>query len=130
MVYLMCFSQFFCYSSIAIATIAFIIDLADKRLYFGILIRFRRIKLLAVIVVGAARDTSNVNEQTYLVFMPQLPYYLCFFSCRTLSATKAFNFFKYAFSARRRCTSAIRSSSTSFFSFGGRPVDLRPLRST
>ena len=50
------------------------------------------------------------------------PYYFCFFSCRTLSATKAFNFFRYAFSALKRCTSARRSSSTSgFFSSVGAP---------
>lgn len=44
--------------------------------------------------------------------MPQFPYYFGFLSCRTLSATKAFNFFRYAFSALRRCTSARRFSST------------------
>ncbi len=124
------FSQFFRYPAIAIASFAFIIYPAYILLDRCILIRFRIIKLLAVIVIGTAGDSGNINEQTYLVFMPQFPDHLCFFSCRTLSETKAFNFFKYAFSARRRCTSAMRSSSTSFFSFGGRPVDLRPRRST
>ena len=44
-------------------------------------------------------------------------YYFCFLSCRILLATKAFNFFRYAFSALSRCTSAMRSSSISGFSF-------------
>lgn len=44
------------------------------------------IKLLAVIV-GTAENTGNINNQPNLVFMP----HLCFFFCRTCSATKAFN---------------------------------------
>ena len=47
----------------------FINDFTDKLFDLGILIRLRRMKLLAVIV-GAARYTGNINEQIYLVFMP------------------------------------------------------------
>ena len=123
------FLQFLCYSSIAITTLVFIVNMTYFSFYVSIFIRFWRIKLFAVIVICAARDIGNINEQPYFEFVPQFPYHLCFFSCRTLSATKAFNFFKYAFSARSRCTSEIRSSSTSFFSFLGRHVDLCPRRS-
>ena len=119
--------QLFGNSPIAVTTFAFIVNVTYFSFDFSISIRLWMIKLLAVIVIGAARDIGYINEQTYLEFMPQFPYHLCFFSCRTRSATKAFNFFKYAFSARRRCTSAIRSSS--FLIFGGRPVDFLPLRS-
>ena len=119
--------QLFGNSPIAVTTFAFIVNVTYFSFDFSISIRLWMIKLLAVIVVGAAGNISNINEQPYLMFMPQFPYHLCFFSCRTRSATKAFNFFKYAFSARRRCTSAIRSSS--FLIFGGRPVDFLPLRS-
>ena len=121
------FLQFPGNSPISVTTFAFLINTAYFSFDFSIFIRLWMIKLLAVIVVGAVGNTGNLNEQTYLMFMPQFPYHLCFFSCRTLSATKAFKFFKYAFSARRRCTSAIRSSS--FLIFGGRPVDFLPLRS-
>ena len=123
------FLQLFCYPSIAVSTFAFIVNTTYFSLNIRIFIRLWRIKLFAVIVICAARDLGNINEQPYFEFVPQFPYHLCFFSCRTLSETKAFNFFKYAFSARRRCTSAIRSSSTSFLIFVGRPVDLRPRRS-
>ena len=118
--------QFFGNSLIAVTPFAFLINTAYFSFDFSIFIRLLMIKLLTVIVVGTAGNISNLNEQPYLMFMPQFPYHLCFFSCRTRSATKAFNFFKYAFSARRRCTSAIRSS---FLIFGGRPVDFLPLRS-
>ena len=119
--------QFFGNSPISVTTFAFLINAAYFSFDFSISIWLWMIKLLAVIVVGTAGNTGNLNEQSYFMFMPQFPYHLCFFSCRTRSATKAFNFFKYAFSARRRCTSAIRFSS--FLIFRGRPVDFLPLRS-
>ena len=122
------FLQFFGNSPIAVTPFAFIVNTTYFSLNSRIFIRLWRIKLFAVIVICAARDLGNINEQPYFEFVPQFPYHLCFFSCRTLSETKAFNFFKYAFSARRRCTSAIRSSSPSFLIFAGRLVDLRPLR--
>ena len=103
--------QFFGNSPISVTTFAFLINAAYFSFDFSISIWLWMIKLLAVIVVGTAGNTGNLNEQSYFMFMPQFPYHLCFFSCRTRSATKAFNFFKYAFSARRRCTSAIRFSS-------------------
>ena len=121
--------QFFGDSPISVTTFAFIVNAEYFSFDFSISIRLWMIKLLTVIVVGTAGNISNLNERPYLMFMPQFPYHLCFFSCRTLSVTKAFNFFKYAFSARRCCTSAIRSSSTSFLIFGSRPVDFLRLRS-
>ena len=123
------FLKFFCYSPITITTFAFVVYTTYLGFYFSIFIRLWRIKLFAVVVICAAGNLGNINEQPYFEFMPKFPYHLCFFSCRTLSETKAFNFFKYAFSARSRWTSAIKSSSISFLIFAGRPVDFRPLRS-
>ena len=48
--------------------------------------------LFSVVIICAARETGDVQQQRQLMFMPQFPYYRCFLSCRTLSATKAFNF--------------------------------------
>ena len=84
--------QFFGNSPISVTTFAFLINAAYFSFDFSISIWLWMIKLLAVIVVGTAGNIGNLNEQSYLMFMPQFPYHLCFFSCRTRSATKAFNF--------------------------------------
>ena len=63
--------------------------------------------------------------------LPQFLNYLRFLRWRRSSSkTKACKFFKYSFSARSRCTSASRSSSTAFGSCLGRPLLPRPRRST
>ncbi len=85
-------AKLFCYSSIAIS--AFILCKYICDFFLDILVFIFVCSVLYIVVIGAARDPGNVNEQRYLKFMPQFPNHLCFFSCRTLSETKAFNFFK------------------------------------
>ncbi len=85
-------AQLFRDSAIPITPLTLVVNSANFCLYFGVFVRLVCFKLLAVIVVSAARNYGNINEQHQFVFMPQLPDHLCFFSCRTLSATKAFNF--------------------------------------
>jgi hypothetical protein len=70
------------------------------------------------------------KQQFELEFPPQ------FFNrlrllCRRCSSseTKACTFFRQAFSARNRCTPAIKSSSICPSGLGGRPAPLRPRRS-
>src|SRR5699024_4055479 len=121
-------SQFLCHTTVAVSSLVLCCNGAD--LFFQLYILLWLFLLFDTVIICAARETGNVQQQRQLVFMPQFPYYFCFLSCRTLSATKAFNFFRYAFSALNRCTSANKSSSISALSFfGGRPLLPRPLRS-
>ena len=86
---------------------------------------------LQMVVEGRARKLSDCEQKGQRELMPQFLNYLRFLRWRRSSSkTKACKFFRYAFSARSRCTSASRSSSTLSGSFFGLPVLLRPLRST
>ena len=76
MIYLMCLSKLFCYSSIFVTSFVIIVYLTYQNLYLSVFICFWAAELLAVIVIGAARDIGYFNEQTYLEFMPQFPYHL------------------------------------------------------
>ncbi len=69
-------------------------SLNEMKMYkIAVFVKLLIIELLAVIVVGAVRNFGNIFEQSYIMFMPQFPNHLRFFYCRTLSETKAFNFF-------------------------------------
>ena len=84
-----------------------------------------------MVVEGRTGKLSDCEQKVQRELMPQFLNYLRFLRWRRSSSkTKACKFFRYAFSARSRCTSASKSSSTLLGSFFGLPVLLRPLRST
>ena len=90
--------QFFGDSPISATGPAFIVNAAYFSFDFSISIRFEMIKLLTIIVVGTAGISAPTAASSYV--HASVPISLVLFLCCTRSATKAFNFFKYAFSAR------------------------------
>ena len=58
----MCFLQFFRDPAIAVTSLAFIVNATYFIFYFGIFVRLWILKLLAVIVVGAAGNVIKLTE--------------------------------------------------------------------
>ena len=66
--------QLQCDPPVAIPSLVFMKDGCD--LFFDRTIFIFVLSVLHIIVVSAARNTGDLNEQPYCVFMPQFPYHL------------------------------------------------------
>lgn len=113
--------QFQCDPSIAITTLMLNTNLLDHFSLLEVLLRLTR--MVPVIVIIASGEARYYQKQCQWVFPPQFRdnSYLLPLSRFSRSATKAFNFFRYSFSARRYKFS---SSSSSSLVLGGLGFDV------
>ena len=93
--------QFVCYTTVAVSTLIFVVDCSN--LFSGIGILISCALSFAMIVVCRAGQLSDFQNKRQRVSLPQfLDHHYFFFWCRSLSKTKACNFFRYSFSALSR----------------------------
>ena len=106
-----------CDTPVSVSSFVFVVDSGD--FCFCFLIFVCSLHPLQMVVEGRTRQLSDCRaEATKRYFMPQFLNYLRFLRWRRSSSkTKACKFFRYSFSARSRCTSASKSSSTSLWQF-------------
>ena len=97
-------------AAIAVPPLVLLEDALDQLALLRVFVRFR--EELQMVVVGAAGQPRDGEQAVQGKLPPQFRDYPRLFAfARSFARTKAFNFFKYSFSMRRRWFSAIKSSS-------------------
>ena len=93
--------QLICDTTITISALVFVVNGSNFSFDTGILILFTL--SLVMLVESRPGQLSDFQQHIQLILLPQfLDHHYFFFWCRSLSRTKACNFFRYAFSALSR----------------------------
>ena len=116
-------------AAVAVSSSVFMVNCCD--LFLGCSVLIFAAHPFQIIIEGCTGQLSEGKKNIQRKVLPQLLNYQRFFvSASLVLQNQGLQVFRYAFSARSRCTSARRSSSACFGRvFGGRPLLPRLRRS-